>query len=241
MNKSINPSIYFSDNSLLSESQEKSIFSLLFEINRKAILQSKARYVPQPKKIEFIVERKDINKKRGRTSKNENKTKFHDNKQVDNLLAKIQTHFLTFVIYFGNDALKDEFEYSKDYFRNINYENKRNVNFNYTTQLKNSTIKDLLKMDISIKNKKCKKTYNKELLERIENFSPSLSKLFEMSYLELFNKYYNKGFPLDKIVYKNKTINLSDKTKLKTFANLIDNNKNLEKDLIDIAENVYIC
>ena len=214
---------------------------MLFEINRKAILQSKARYVTQPKKIEFIVERKDINKKRGRTSKNENKTKFHDNKQVDNLLAKIQTHFLTFVIYFCNDALKDEFEYSKDYFRNINYENKRNVNFNYTTHLKNSTIKDLLKMDISIKNKKCKKTYNKELLERIENFSPSLSKLFEMSYLELFNKYYNKGFPLDKIVYKNKTINLSDKTKLKTFANLIDNNKNLEKDLIDIAENVYIC
>ena len=60
-----------------------------------------------------------------------------------------------------------------------------------------------------------------------------------MSFLELFNKYYNEGNPLDKIVYKNKIINLSDETK--SFSNLIDKNKDIEKYLIDIAERVYIC
>ena len=113
------------------------------------------------------------------------------------------------------------------------------MNYNYTSKLKNSTIKDLLKMDISDKYSRYEKTYNKDLLEEIENSSPFLSELFEMSFLELFNKYYNEGNPLDKIVYKNKIINLSDETK--SFSNLIDKNKDIEKYLIDIAERVYIC
>ena len=87
------------------------------------------------------------------------------------------------------------------------------------------------------------KSYNRELLKTIEDSSPNLSELFEMSYLELFKFYYNKGNPLDKIVYKNKKINLSDKTKSKSFSNLIDKNKHklLENYLIDITEKVYIC
>ena len=63
-------------------------------------------------------------------------------------MRKIQIHFLTFVIDFCNDALRDEYKYSKDFFRNINHESKRAVNYNYTMQLKNSTIKDILKKNI---------------------------------------------------------------------------------------------
>ena len=81
------------------------------------------------------------------------------------------------------------------------------------------------------------------MLKRLEDSSPSLIELFEMRYLELFNSYYNKGNPLDKIVYKIKIINLSDETKSKSFYNLIYKNKHkhLEKYLIDITEKVYIC
>ena len=96
-------------------------------------------------------------------------------------------------------------------------------------------------MDISIKHKKCGSSYNKTLLEKIENYSPSLSKLFEMNYLELFEKYYNKGNPLNEIAYENIIINLSEETKSKTFFNLIDKDKNLKKHLIDITEKEYIC
>jgi len=222
---------------------DESIFSLLEEINRKANLKNNASNNPSPRRIEFRADRIDINKKRGRPPQNEDKKKFHNNTQEDNLLTKIQTHFFTFVIDFCNDALKDEYENCKGYFKNINHASKSTVNYNYTIELKNSSIKDLLKMDISKKYKRCPKSYNRELLKTIEDSSPSLSELFEMSYLELFKFYYNKGKPLDKIVYKNKKINLSDKTKSKSFSNLIDKNKHkhLENYLIDITEKVYIC
>ena len=71
-------------------------------------------------------------------------------------MTKIQTHFFTFIIHFCNDALKDEDKNFNGNFKNINHESKRTVNFNYTTQLKNSTIKDLLKLDISKKYKRIK-------------------------------------------------------------------------------------
>ena len=123
---------------------------------------------------------------------------------------------------------KKENHQSKEFFQKINYENKRDVKFSYFSSLKKAKIKDLLKMNISIKNKKYKKSYNRTLLEKIQSSSPSLSKLSEMNYLELFEIYYNKGNPLDKIVFENLNVNLSEKTK--TFYNLID-----------IAEKYYIC
>ena len=255
MNESIIRSIFSNDNTFSFESknslfdtiypdnpyinsEEYSIISLsicssLIKANRNSSHES------SPKKVEFNVKRKDIGKKRGRHPKNKDKTSFHDKTRDDNLMRKIQIHFLTFVIDYCNDALRDEYNYSKDFFRHINHESKKTVNYNYTSKLKNSTIKDLLKMDISDKYSRYEKTYNKDLLEEIENSSPFLSELFEMSFLELFNKYYNEGNPLDKIVYKNKIINLSDETK--SFSNLIDKNKDIEKYLIDIAERVYIC
>ena len=117
--------------------------------------------------------------------------------------------------------------------------NKKNVKYSYTSSLKEASIKYLLKMDISIKHKKCGSSYNKDLLEKIESSSPSLSKLFEMKYLELFEKYYNKGNPLNEIVYENKIIKL-EKAKSKAFYNLIDKYKNLKKYLIDISGKYYI-
>ena len=179
-------------------------------------------------------------KQRKAKGKNKNK-KTHTNTREDNLLTKIQIHFFNFVINFCNDALKEECPNSKAFFKNINYKSKKNVKYSYTSSLKEASIKYLLKMDISIKHKKCGSSYNKDLLEKIESSSPSLSKLFEMKYLELFEKYYNKGNPLNEIVYGNKIINLSEKTKSKVFFNLIDKNKNLKKHLIDMAEKEYIC
>ena len=118
---------------------------------QKSRPQNNASNESSPKKVEFKVERKNIGKKRGRHPQNKDKTPFHDKTGDDNLLRKIQIHFLTFVIDFCNDTLREEYKYSKDYFRNINHENKKTVNYNYIMQLKNSTIKNLLKMDISDK------------------------------------------------------------------------------------------
>ena len=164
MNESIIRSIFSNDNTFSFESKNSlfdtiypdnpyinseehsiinlSICSLLIKANRNSSNES------SPKKVEFKVERKDIGKKWGRPPQNKDKTTFHDKTGDDNLLRKIQIHFLTFVIDFCNDALRDEYKYSKDFFRNINHESKRAVNYNYTIQLKNSTIKDILKKNI---------------------------------------------------------------------------------------------
>ena len=231
----------FPDNSImnLEEPTYESLLSLLIETNRntKENIQKTTSDESSSNRVQFLVEKKFINKKRGRKAKGKNKT--HTNTREDNLLTKIQIHFFNFVINFCNDALKEECPNSKAFFKKINYENKKNVKYSYTSSLKEASIKYLLKMDISIKHKKCGSSYNKDLLEKIESSSPSLSKLFEMKYLELFEKYYNKGNPLNEIVYENKIIKL-EKAKSKAFYNLIDKYKNLKKYLIDISGKYYI-
>ena len=233
-------SLFPNDSNIDFEEQINSIesfFPLFEEINKKQ--EKNTSDESSSNKINFVIDKKCINKKRGRKAKEKNKNKFHDNACVDNLLRKIQIHFFNFVINFCNDALKEEYPNSKAFFKSINCKCKKNVKYSYTSSLKKATIKYLLRMDISIKNKKSVNSYNRALLEKIEKFSPSLSKLFEINYLELFEKYYNKGNPLDKIVFENLNVNLSEKTK--TFYNLIDKNKNLKKHLIDMAEKEYIC
>ena len=73
------------------------------------------------------------------------------------------------------------------------------MNFKYVSKLKKSSIKDLLKSEISNKFKTFDKNENKILLSQLKE--TWLDKLFEMNYLELFKHYYNdnKESPLDSI------------------------------------------
>ena len=58
-----------------------------------------------------------------------------------------------------------------------------------------------------------------------------------MNYLKLFNYYYNKGKPLDKIVFENKEVILSNETK--SFYYLLEKYKSLRQNLINTVESVY--
>ena len=201
-----------------------SILSLLVQINRVSTENSKNNSIDEPRTpdIYFNVSN-DKKTKRGRSAKNKNgKKEVHDNTKFDNLIRKIKVHFSKFIIDFSNSALKEEYKCCKAEFKYINNENKINVKSSYLSDLKKSTIKDLLKMDISTKCKAHKKSHNRDLLEKIEGSSPFLSELFEMNYLELFRYYYNDKKPLKEIVYKNIDINLSGNEKCKSFSYLLD-------------------
>ena len=90
--------------------------------------------------------------KRGRKRlKMENKKAIHGSKNFDNIQRKIQVHFLSFLINFCNDALKTEYTQFRHSFKQINYKSKTTVNFNHTSFLKKSSIKDLLNLEISEK------------------------------------------------------------------------------------------
>jgi len=217
---------------------DSSILNLLIEIDLKAKENLHKNSTKQtPKKPTFIVNKIEKKTKRGKQSTTKSKKGIHDNTKLDNLIRKIQVHFLTFVIFFCTDAFKKEFEFSNESFKNINYENKTTVNFDYIFRLKNLRVKDLLKMKISDKFKRYNEFYNEELLERIEYSSQWLSKLFQMNYLKLFSYYYNEGRPLDKIVFENEEITLSKETK--SFYYLLEKYKDLRQNLINTVESVY--
>ena len=212
--------------------------SLLIGIYEKAKENlQKNNTQPTSKKINFVVNNIGKKTKRGRQSTKKSKKDVHDSTKQDNLTRKIQIHFFSFVISFCNDAYKKVFKSSNKSFKNINQKNKKTVNFDYTYGLRNLCIKDLLKMKISEKYTSYKEFYNEELLKKIEYSSKWLDQLFQMNYLKLFSYYYNKGKPLDKIVFENEEIILSKKTK--SFYYLLEKYKYLRQHLINTVESVY--
>ena len=190
-------------------------------------------------RINFTVDKRDKKKKRGKQSQKRIKSEVHNNKGFDNLQRKIQVHFLSFVIDYSNDALRKEFKYIKDSFKNINKQNKITVNYDYVSKLKTLSIKDILKFDISEKYTKHKKSYNKDLLEEIEGKSIWLSKLFDMNYLDLFKIYYNKEKTKNKKNEEREEISTTKTKRPKYFYDLLEKYKNLRNNLTKTVKEVY--
>ena len=187
---------------------------------------------PRPK---FKTELK--NKKRGRHGTYNNKKREHSASSIDNIISKIQTHFLNFVICFVNDSIKGFFKYQKYKFIKFNYKEKSKVSFKYIDSMKNSTIGDLLnKMKISSKFK-CSKDKNINNLKKLSQIT-FFRNLFKMKYLELFSKYYNNKQPLRELLIEDVIISFSLKTK--TFSELLQKYKNSEDEIIHVAEKFYL-
>lgn len=182
-------------------------------------------------------------KERGRQRKEETKTKkiiSHDKYSFDNLLTKIQAHFLTFVIDLSNEALKTEFGSNTPYnFKYITYGIKKKINFDYLDKIKNTSIKDILQMKISTKFKTFDEDINKQTLKKIKGQSNWLDEFFNMKYMEAFKYYYNnREAPLEKVEFKAKIIDLSN-SKIKSIYNLLKKDKVLKNHLIDTINTAY--
>ena len=154
-------------------------------------------------------------KKRGRSRKKKffdaiNDVKnIHDKYSMDNLLRKIQVHFLNFIISYLNDILK-ELNY-KEQLLKINYKFKRNINKKFLDGLKNKKISDIVCIDISTKYQKHDKNTNKKIYEIIKN-NKIINNILNKSYIEPFYIYYkskkninlkNYGFDKEIILSQN--------------------------------------
>lgn len=177
-------------------------------------------------------------KKRGRESLKQRKVE-HLSSQFDNLQTKIQVHFLTFIIQFSNDLLKKEFGNKTSYnFKQIDYKIKKVVNHENVQKLKKMKIKELLKMDISPKNKKYPTFANNLTLDKVYKISNLVIKFLDMDYLEVFNNFYfSEDKLIDTIDFEGKQILLSKKTK--TFYHLLKKYEGLKSLLINTAKIVY--
>ena len=174
-------------------------------------------------------------KRRGRKCKREN-TKIHNKYDFDNLLTKIQVHFLKFVINLSNDALKTEFNGGTNHnFKQISYKEKRNVNYKYFMELKKSKIKDILQINISDKYKNFGEDENKKTFNDV-NKHQWLNKFFNIDYIKVFSDYYLKS--LDSIDFEGKIIKFSEKTK--SFNYLLKKNPSIETELNDTLKRAYL-
>ncbi len=158
----------------------------------------------------------------------------------DNMIGRIQVHFLIFLINFCNDALKTEYKHSLYHFFHINYINRACFRRNYFSKFTKSKIKDILNFEISPKYIRYDKSENKKLLEKIIPSSEWLNHLFEMNYLDLFKSYYNKEKPLNKIYFENKLIVFSPNTKSFYFLLKKYKDNELKQDIIDMAKKLYL-
>lgn len=178
-----------------------------------------------------------IIKKRGRKSKFKfGKVKIHGKTDKDNLLRKIQNHFLSFIIQFMNELFRIFNITSK--LRKLNYAFKSNVKKKHVEDLKSRNIRDIICSEISLKYKK--KTDNASICNNIDN--KVLKKILSENYLKFFrNFYYNnsnkinlKEYGLDKDIY------LSDKVKFfKDLSKEINSNKEYEINLEQFIKKNY--
>ena len=197
-------------------------------------------YMPKTERPLFLTKKikRNIDNDNNFFDKNEiKKRKIHLKTDFDNILTKVQVHFLNFVINLCNDALKLIIKSNKQYFRPINYEFKKNITYDNFNKLKYFPIKVILEQEISKKYKLVSKSSNSDILNSVIPLSQWLNDFFNINYMTVFNIYYNNCKPLKKINFKGKEIILSQKTK--AFNALLKKNKLSRDVIIKAVETAY--
>ena len=167
-------------------------------------------------------------RKRGKeNSKGSKNAKVHNIFSQDNLLRKIQIHYLNFIISFLNNIIK-HLNYDDKKFLKLNYEFKKNVSKNFFNTLKEKTIGEIITNKISIKYKKHEKNTNDIIYQELKE-NKVLNKIFEENYLKLFNKFYFKSYKIISLkdYGLDKEFILSNKVKM--YKNLLKDNESLGK------------
>lgn len=152
------------------------------------------------------------NQFRGRKKNSDNREYYgpcHNKYSKDNITSKIQVNYISFIYFFVNIVL-EELNINHR-FKKINYKFKKNVNQNYISQLKNSTIGEILCQEISTNYTK-NSGENKKVFEKLKNM-PIIKDILSSNYLSLF-QIYKEGAKNIKI--SNININFADK-KIKMY------------------------
>ena len=179
-----------------------------------------------------------LKNKRGRKPSKEIKIKVHTSLALDNILSKVQTHLLNFVINLINDAIINILHFNrKNLFKKFDRAEKLKISSECFDELKNSSVEDLLEnMGVSKKYKKCERDVGRGGLEKlIEN--DWFKNFFEIKFLDLFSYYYNNEQPLEQVFIDGKTIFLSEKTK--SFYHLLQKYEESRNDIIRVTKMFY--
>ena len=217
------------------------LFSSSFNINSNK--KSKSKYIfkvnTSPYRDEILQDNNFLIKKRGRkqTKLKKSNQRIHSAKDDDNILRKIQVHYLSFVTNFTNDIIR-VFIINNDVplFKNIDYKLKKTVRHKYIEELKNKSIGEILQLKASPKLKVHDDSVNKNIYNKVCSLCPFMKIFLQRNYVSLFKEYYynkNKIF-----IINGRFIPLSIKTK--TFHDLINKNYAYKEKLKYIAINYFL-
>jgi hypothetical protein len=186
-------------------------------------------------------------KKRGRQLEKTNKNKIkntHDKFAYDNVLRKIQVHYISFLNSLVNRILID-LNYEEQFLK-LNYDIKKKIKKDYIKELKNKKLSDIICSQISKKYKNYNSNFNTEIYNKIKD-NDILKNLLNENYLTFFKNIYCKSektinlkkYGLEKeIILTNEVKMLNDLLKDNLDEN-IDNDKYLDNIYECIKENFY--
>ena len=168
------------------------IFNPIIRIDEDEDEDEDERYLIKSKKIikndnklrpTFITE--PAKKKRGKKRYKESKKAEHTAFAPENIITKIQVHYLNFIVSFLNDCVLSILggEKTKEFsFLNFNYKDKSNSSKSHLDKMKKSTILDILKnIDISGRYKNYSKNTNKMNVEALIK-NPYFRYIFEKNF-----------------------------------------------------------
>jgi hypothetical protein len=171
----------------------------------------------QMKEKKFKTNYFSLKKKRGRVSIaiSRKKAPIHDKFSEDNLRRKIQVHFMSFIISFINDILKQLGHQQQ--FNKLSYDFKKNVTNSFFEELKTKKISDIICNNIRKKYKIDNIDFNRKLYENLKD-KEVLKDLFDVNYLVFFkNIYYEKNITFLNSLSEKKIVLSSQ---IKTFEDL---------------------
>ena len=178
-----------------------------------------------------------LTNKRGRKQINQSNKKIHSALDDDNILRKIQVHYISFITNFINDIIRVFIKTRiVPYFKNIDYKLKKIVNHKYFQKLKSLKIADILQMTPSPKMKNHDSSVNKNIYSKVCNLCPFMINFLDINFIKFFKEYYfnsNKNFTVN-----GKIIPLSEKTK--NFDDLIKKNYAYKEKIKFIALNCFL-
>ena len=147
----------------------------------------------------------------------------HDMFTLDNILTKIQTLYMNFIIDYANEVIH-KFGY-KDIFVQANSKYKKLVNKSNFSFLKGQNIGYILSLDISPKFRTVNNFKNKILYEKVINI-PIIKKQFDKNYISLFKNIYYKNKKYINLEYDDKNDIIIFSGKVRTFDVLLEKVRN---------------
>jgi hypothetical protein len=200
--------------------------------NKKQIFLTEEKKSSVNDSIEFEF---SLKKKRGRkinNDSNQKNSKIHDKFSSDNLLRKIQVHYLSFIRNFLNDILK-YLNYKERFFK-LDYKFTKIVNKKFVKELKIKTIGEIIRNIISDKYRKYESNKNKEIYEIVKK-NEVLNNILSENYLKLFKKVYFKSKKKLNLKEYGLDIDIILSKDVKMYEDLLkkdkDGNKEYEKEL----------